>query len=195
MLSGILFTALIAATPATFSTSTERAQCADLPPMSTLQLQQLPQQSPPPTVDDGLDEPDAAENRSGVTPGLASAVTSNCSEPPLQSAPALVDCNDARMSPWVDYMIGSCDMPRGAAPPSLRPQRATTAMCDLFSCGTSTPPLRGVVRTPEDVHLFAVVPVLLPLVLDASPLDERSTSMPRSVEGPPPERPPRPTAA
>src|SRR5262249_13590180 len=36
----------------------------------------------------------------------------NCSEPPPVAIPAVLDCNDARVSLWLGEMIGSCDMPR-----------------------------------------------------------------------------------
>jgi hypothetical protein len=75
----------------------------------------------------------------------------NCSEP--EPVPAVLDCNDARISLWLGEMIGSCDMPRSS--PSLRPARGEERICRDGHCGVDSVPIRAAVRTLERLPMLA----------------------------------------
>jgi hypothetical protein len=75
----------------------------------------------------------------------------NCSEP--EPVPAVLDCNDARISLWLGEMIGSCDMPRSS--PSLRPARSEERLCRDGHCGVDSIPIRAAVRSLEKLPVLA----------------------------------------
>jgi hypothetical protein len=97
---------------------------------------------------------------------------SNCSEAPPAPVPAVLDCNDARVSLWLGEMIGSCDMPRPQPPtggpaslhagtPSGEPR-----LCNDGHCGVDATPIRPAVRlfddlTPALSNLNAAIPAFL----------------------------------
>jgi hypothetical protein len=77
----------------------------------------------------------------------------NCSEP--EPVPAVLDCNDARVSVWLGDMIGSCDMPKSQLPGTLPVVRAAgpgadQRLCRDGHCGVDAVPIRPVARTLDD---------------------------------------------
>jgi hypothetical protein len=91
-----------------------------------------------------------------AAPRLDADAEPDCSEPPVPIAPAVIDCNDARVSLWVGEMIGSCDMPRVSAPSAaLRtPDGSGTGtgprLCDGIRCHHDSTPLRPAARVLDD---------------------------------------------
>jgi hypothetical protein len=122
-----------------------------------------------------------------------------CSEQPLVVAPAIVDCNDPGMSPWLEEMIGSCDMPRPAPPLQGAPtvvrsphgSSGTTRVCDGLHCSRDTTPLRSAPRPDDDGAQLLVSTASLAYRPEASALSARLGCLSDQVHLAPPERPPR----
>ena len=115
-----------------------------------------------------------------------------CSEVPL-ATPAVIDCHDERTSFWTAEMIGSCDMPRGAAPPSMRaggPRRGS-ARCDALACGRGSSPLRTAAPAPDETWSLGPAPLRVRLFLVGTPLVFDAAVALRSVDGDRLDRPPR----
>ena len=99
----------------------------------------------------------------------------NCSEPPPAAVPAVLDCNDARVSLWLGEMIGSCDMPR-PQPPTGGPAAVRAAgpngdrLCSDGHCGLEAAPLRAAPRLFDDTTVALAPglrsPLHFPLDLD-----------------------------
>ena len=76
----------------------------------------------------------------------------NCSEP--EPVPAVLDCNDARVSLWLGDMIGSCDMPKSQIPGTLPVVRAASGeqrLCRDGHCGMDAVPIRPAARPLDDL--------------------------------------------
>ncbi len=78
----------------------------------------------------------------------------DCAPPPV--APAVLDCNDERMSYFVAEMIGSCDMPRPTivGPPTVKAP-APARVCDGLRCAHDSGPLCTPARTTDDSQPIA----------------------------------------
>jgi hypothetical protein len=119
----------------------------------------------------------------------------NCSEPP-PPVPAVLDCNDARVSLWLGDMIGSCDMPKSQLPGAVAAVRAGSGseqrLCRDGHCGVDSVPIRAAGRSLDELPL-AVNTSSTPLVLVSTSF-ELQLMLPSSQEdGRRLERPPRTT--
>jgi hypothetical protein len=87
----------------------------------------------------------------------------------LPAAPAVLDCNDARLDLYIAEMIGSCDMPRPAPPntaaPTVTPAAPTGPhrICDGL-CAHDSNPMRPAPRTTDNSPPLAgtATPALAP---------------------------------
>ncbi len=127
---------------------------------------------------------DSADAEEPITPSV------NCSEPP--AVPAVVDCNDARMSFWVQEMIGTCDMPRGASTGMAAPKRERpSALCNGANCTHDNSPMRAAVRDADPTPQATANGLALRVVLDGKTLPRAVWPRLRSTFPPRLERPPR----
>ena len=99
----------------------------------------------------------------------------NCSEPP-PPVPAVLDCNDARVSLWLGDMIGSCDMPKPQMPGTVPVVRAGSGseqrLCRDGHCGVDAVPIRPAGRSLDE----------LPLLGNAGPSDIIFVSTPLDLQ-------------
>jgi len=115
----------------------------------------------------------------------------NCSEP--EPVPAVLDCNDARVSLWLGEMIGSCDMPKPQLPGAVPVLRAATAeqrLCRDGHCGLDAVPLHATARPLNDLPPIAGVATLAPPLFRATdhllrPMLRRSQHDTGRLERPP----------
>jgi hypothetical protein len=123
----------------------------------------------------------------------------DCSEPPPAAVPAVLDCNDERMSRFVGEMIGSCDMPKASplgapqavrAPAEGRPLSGAR-LCDGVHCSHDSVPIRAAARAPDEGRPLAASRFALSLHFLSTPLWARAELPLRSIAGPRLERPPR----
>jgi hypothetical protein len=128
----------------------------------------------------------------------ADPVPADCSDPVVVVAPAIVDCNDPGMSPWVEEMIGSCDMPRPAppnqgAPTVVRGTRgsATSRVCDGLHCSHDTTPLRSAPRSDDDGAQLLASTVALGWWPTVTAFVPANFDLRDQAHRAPPERPPR----
>lgn len=115
---------------------------------------------------------------------------------PLPPVPAIIDCNDPGMSPFVGEMIGSCDMPRAAVPsPSLATVKgargSTSRLCDGVHCTRDSQPIRAGGRPLDDFGAVLLDPSGMRPLLGASPYCESAQNELASVAPSRLERPPR----
>jgi hypothetical protein len=110
----------------------------------------------------------------------------------VPAVPAVIDCNDARMTVWVGEMIGSCDMPKGDRTILQRAgSRSQDRLCEGFQCAREAPPLRAASR--EDGGSGPGLVTCLPMLPDPqmAPLASGGPKSPEEVPSPRLERPPR----
>jgi hypothetical protein len=77
----------------------------------------------------------------------------NCSEV-VPAVPAVLDCNDARVSLWLGEMMGSCDMPKTQLPgllPVMRGGNNDPRVCEGGRCGVDSIPIRPAQRSFDDL--------------------------------------------
>lgn len=130
-----------------------------------------------------LDDEADAEAALHDTPAVA-----NCSEAP----PLVLSCNDDPAGRWTQDMIGSCDMPRTVAAPSLqRPSRDPASMCRGSGCEHDPNPLRAAGRGDDTRSSLAVSKEAPVPRLASGRLAEGATSRPRSAPRARLDRPPR----
>jgi hypothetical protein len=121
----------------------------------------------------------------------------DCSDRPVSvaaGAPAVIDCNDARMSVWVAEMIGSCDMPRGGDRiVAIQPVegRSQNRLCDGLHCSREAPPLRAASRDDGGGTPCLFVRRSMHPDLQATPLTPDDEVSPAEVPSRRLERPPR----
>jgi hypothetical protein len=85
-----------------------------------------------------------------ITESLGDDDEINCSEP--EPVPAVLDCNDARVSLWLGEMIGSCDMPKSQMPGTVPVMRnAEQRLCRDGHCGVDSVPIRPAARSADDL--------------------------------------------
>ncbi len=131
------------------------------------------------------------EQNAAPEPGAVS----DCSEPPAM--PAVLDCNDERMSRFVGEMIGSCDMPKLSplgAPQAVRAPGGSVPgarLCDGVHCSRDSFPIRAAARAPDEGRPLAASRFALALHFVSSPLCARAELRLQSITGPRLERPPR----
>jgi hypothetical protein len=116
----------------------------------------------------------------------------NCSEP--VAVPAVLDCNDARVSLWLGEMIGSCDMPKTQLPgvlPVVRAPGSELRMCNDGRCGVDAVPLRPSARLFDDSTFALGNPGRPPILLTSTPLVDEIFLMRSQRDGNRLERPPR----
>jgi len=127
------------------------------------------------------------------------ADSGECAAPeaePTSSLPAILDCNDERLSLVMQEMIGTCDMPRPAPPlahlPTLRNANAPggSRLCDGL-CDHESYPLKPAPRTSDDGPplITTATPTATPPAW--SPLPTRERALRRSDFASRLERPPR----
>lgn len=122
-----------------------------------------------------------------------------CSEPIVVAvAPAIIDCNDPGMSPWVEEMIGSCDMPRPAPPTQAIPTvvrwpRGSPAsrVCDGLHCSHDSAPLHSAPRPDENGAPMLVSSLTFGFRPSVSKLYPVTSDLRDQAHRAPPERPPR----
>ena len=137
---------------------------------------------------DRADAPDADE--------IASASPADCETP---APPAIIDCNDPGMSPWVADMIGSCDMPKPPLPKAVPPTTVHGAndgpgmqrLCDGLHCNHESYPLRAASTTSSDGNALALSRVGFLHHVTASPLALDGELEPPEAPRSRLERPPR----
>jgi hypothetical protein len=109
-----------------------------------------------------------------------------------EALPPVVDCNDERMSVWVQEMIGSCDMPRSAAAlrAAPRPDRPAAA-CDGSGCGSDRTPVRAAVRAADPSQSLDATAIAFALHVPSVRIALAEPARLRSAPSPRLERPPR----
>jgi hypothetical protein len=115
----------------------------------------------------------------------------NCSEP--EPVPAVLDCNDARVSLWLGDMIGSCDMPKPQLPgaiPVVHAPNPELRLCRDGHCGLDAVPLHATARSLDEVPPIVGTSVLAPPIFSATsstlrPLLRRSQHGADRLERPP----------
>jgi hypothetical protein len=93
----------------------------------------------------------------------------NCSEP--EPVPAVLDCNDARVSLWLGDMIGFCDMPKPQIPGAIAVVRAPNPelrQCRDGHCGFDAVPLHATARPLDEVPPIAGTSALAPPIFHAT---------------------------
>lgn len=115
--------------------------------------------------------------------------------PAFPAAPAVLDCNDARLSVYIAEMIGSCDMPHPAPlakTASLRKANAPAParVCDGL-CAPDSQPIRPAPRGTDDGSPLAGTLAALTLPSPASALHVASTVQRDRIIASRLDRPPR----
>ncbi len=120
----------------------------------------------------------------------------NCSEAP-PAIPAVLDCNDARVSVWLGEMIGSCDMPRpqplaaGMAAVRAGGSNGEPRLCNDGHCGVDATPIRPAARLFHDLTPGLGNHGPAAHFLSSSPLSRRAPIFLARLDGKRLERPPR----
>lgn len=118
-------------------------------------------------------------------------------EPSLSAPtlPSILDCNDARLSVWMQEMIGSCDMPRPPLPnahvATLRTGNGQSASRISDGLTRQSPPMRSAPRASDETP-----PLVGSLRLTTPPIPSAPTlpidfAAPANPPGSRLERPPR----
>jgi hypothetical protein len=97
----------------------------------------------------------------------------NCSEAP-PAVPAVLDCNDARVSLWLGEMIGACDMPKTQLPgllPAMRAAGNEARVCEGGRCGVDSIPIRPVQRGFDDLTPMLTATIQSRIQLHATPFE------------------------
>ena len=115
----------------------------------------------------------------------------NCSEAP-PATPAVLDCNDARVSVWLGEMIGSCEMPRPLPGTTVKAPAGNDArLCRDGHCGVDSQPLRAAARFNDDSIPVLGTAANASLFHEATPLSAEAVQRLAHPDGKRLERPPR----